>query len=104
MNDRNDSALEGSGRKWKVVYTIVEGRGDKKFWLRVGVGFENRDGSFNIRLDAVPTNGTLHMRDPDPAEQRGGRDAGDYSDGGGNGSGNRRGARNGQAGSLQEVQ
>ena len=31
-------------------------------WTRVGVAFENRDGSFNIELDALPVSGRLQMR------------------------------------------
>ncbi len=34
----------------------------KTFWLKLGVGFLNRDGSHNLYLDALPTNGKLHMR------------------------------------------
>ena len=49
------------------VYSIIErtdSKGEKrKFWLRLGVAFLNRDGSLNIILDALPTNGTLHVRE-----------------------------------------
>jgi len=51
----------------KHVYTIVEGgrEGTKKddYWVRIGVAFENRDGSINVKLNALPVNGTLHIRD-----------------------------------------
>ena len=51
----------------KTVYTIVErGRDAKSYWVKVGVGFVNRDGSINLRLDAVPVNGTLQVRDFEP--------------------------------------
>lgn len=47
-----------------VVYTIVERQRDKrKLWVRIGTAFRNRDGSLNATLDAVPTNGTLHIRE-----------------------------------------
>ena len=69
----NDMQLggEGEGRKWKVVYTIVEAQGrntnpERKYWLRIGIAFVNRDGSLNVRLDAMPVNGTLHIRDQSP--------------------------------------
>jgi hypothetical protein len=48
--------------KTKSVYTIVE-RQQKSRWVRIGIGFVNRDGSINVRLDAVPVNGKLHLRD-----------------------------------------
>src|SRR5947209_102050 len=55
---------EGAGKvPWKVVYTIIErGRG-RRVWLRVGVAFVNRDQSLNVRLDAVPISGQLHIRE-----------------------------------------
>lgn len=47
-----------------VVYTIVERERDgKKFWVRIGAAFRNRDGSLNAYLDAVPVNGTMHIRE-----------------------------------------
>ena len=62
--------MEQQQRKMKVVYTIVD-RGQKSYWVRVGVGFENQDGSLNLKLDAVPTNGTLQVREWEPREDRG---------------------------------
>jgi hypothetical protein len=48
--------------KIKVVYTINE-RGEKSYWTRIGVAYVNRDGSLNVKLDAVPVNGTMQVRD-----------------------------------------
>jgi hypothetical protein len=46
-----------------IVYTIVTRERDgKKFWVRIGSASKNRDGSISAVLDAVPTNGTLHIR------------------------------------------
>jgi hypothetical protein len=51
----------------KDVYTIIEagkeGTRKEDFWVRVGVAFENKDGSLNVKLNALPVNGTLHIRD-----------------------------------------
>ena len=58
-----------NGKTMKVVYTVSE-RNGRSFWTRVGVGFENRDGSLNLRLDAIPTNGTLQVREWDPEKDR----------------------------------
>lgn len=53
----------------KAVYTIIEnGVGKPARWLRIGIAFPNRDGSFNIRLDALPVTATLHVRDFPPRE------------------------------------
>src|SRR5580704_6272895 len=54
--------MSTNGEAMKVVYTVVD-RAGKSYWTRVGVGFVNRDGSLNLRLDAIPTNGTLQVRD-----------------------------------------
>jgi hypothetical protein len=54
-----------------VVYTIVKRERDgRNFWVRIGSAFRNRDGSLSATLDAVPTNGTLHIREQRPFEQR----------------------------------
>lgn len=44
-----------------IAYTIVE-RSDKKYWVRCGAAFQNRDGSLNVRLDALPVNGQIQLR------------------------------------------
>lgn len=54
-----------------VVYTIVRRERDgRSFWVRIGSAFRNRDGSLSAMLDAVPTNGTLHIREARPFEGR----------------------------------
>jgi hypothetical protein len=65
MNELN--AIEGAEPKksYKAVFTVVE-RNGRKFWVRLGTAFPNRDSSWNIYLDASPTNGQLQMRDPEP--------------------------------------
>ncbi len=55
--------------KMKIAYVVTQ-RGTNKYWTRVGVAFVNRDGSFNVKLDAVPVNGEIHVRDYVPREDR----------------------------------
>jgi hypothetical protein len=65
-------------RTRKAVYTIVERPGaDKKFWVRIGTAFTNRDSSLNVHLDASPTNGQLHIRDWEPYDPSRRRSSGD---------------------------
>ncbi len=65
--------------KMKMVYTIVERGANKAHWVRVGVGFVNQDGSINLKLDAIPTNGTLQIREWEPRDERSsGGNAGGY--------------------------
>jgi len=57
----------------KDVYTIIEANGrEKPFWLKVGVAFENRDGSLNVLLNALPVNGKLHIREASENDRQGG--------------------------------
>jgi hypothetical protein len=49
----------------KDVYAIYESRSDgreRSRWVRVGVAFDNRDGSLNVLLDALPLSGRLQIR------------------------------------------
>jgi hypothetical protein len=63
---------EQTSKTMKVVWTVIERGPGKSFWTRVGVGFVNRDGSINLRLDAIPISGTLQVREwQDPQERRG---------------------------------
>lgn len=72
-------AEESSGRGPLVVYTIVARERDgRKFWVRIGTAFRNRDGSLNAILDAVPTNGTLHIRAFRAASEGGARVEGTF--------------------------
>ena len=54
----------------KDVFVIKEqGEGKKAFWTKIGVAFENKDGSWNVILSALPIDGKLHIRDPQEREQ-----------------------------------
>jgi hypothetical protein len=63
--------MEEQTRNMKTVFTVVERGQGKSIWVRVGTGFLNKDGSWNLHLDAVPTNGKLQVRDWEPYERRG---------------------------------
>ena len=79
----------------RVAYTVVERSEGKSYWLRVGTAFENRDGSLNVYLDAIPVNGRLQIREYPPDDASAG--------GGGNGSGDRGGANsNGERGGTRK--
>jgi len=58
------TGTQGQPRKL-AVFTIVEINDDKALWRRVGNAFQNRDGSYNLLLEALPVNGRLHMREQD---------------------------------------
>ena len=57
----------------KDVYAIYETKTEtreRSRWVRVGVAFENRDGSLNVLLDALPLTGRLQIRDRADGEAR----------------------------------
>lgn len=55
--------------KMKYVY-VISGKGERKFWTKIGVAFVNRDGSLNCKLDSLPVDGELHIRDASAREDR----------------------------------
>ena len=65
--------MDNQSKQMKIVFTIAEREG-KSFWTRIGVGFVNADGSINLKLDAIPTNGSMQIRDWEPLPER--RDGG----------------------------
>ncbi len=68
--------MDANGQTMKAVFTVVERGQGKSYWTRVGVGFVNRDGSITLKLDAIPVNGTLQVREWESRED-GSRRAGD---------------------------
>ncbi len=56
---------------FKIVYNITE-RDGRSFWNRIGVAFVNRDGSVNVKLEAVPVNGEMQIRDYVPRDENAG--------------------------------
>lgn len=61
-DDRRGRQDERNDSKMLICYHINE-RGDRSYWTRIGVAFQNRDGSFNVKLECVPVNGELHIRE-----------------------------------------
>jgi hypothetical protein len=61
-----------SSKQLKTVYMINE-RNGKSFWTKIGIGFVNRDGSINLKVEAWPTTGSIQIRDYEPYDAREGR-------------------------------
>jgi hypothetical protein len=64
--------------EYKIVYAVIA-RGAHRHWLRIGLAFVNRDGSLNVRLDAMPLSGQLQIRDA-PGRDEGGASVADVAD------------------------
>lgn len=54
----------------KKVLCPIERKDGKTYWLKVGAAFVNRDGSWNVHLDALPATGKLQIRDLDERDLR----------------------------------
>ena len=58
-----------NGKNMKQLVAAIErGEGEEKktYWTRIGVAFENRDGSWNLRFDYLPARPgetTVQLRD-----------------------------------------
>ena len=60
----------GRSKRFKEVWLVEDRKNSRSVWTRVGAAFENADGSWNIRLSAVPVGGgRLNVRDPLPRER-----------------------------------
>lgn len=56
--------MESFGKKRWNVYTIRRRPGsERNYWVKIGVGFVNGDGSINLYLDAMPLDGKLQLRE-----------------------------------------
>jgi len=62
--------MEKDKPNFKIAYVITN-RNGRNFWNRVGVAFVNSDGSINVRLEAVPVNGEIQIRDYTPRDELG---------------------------------
>ncbi len=57
-------------RRFKEVWLVEDRKNSRSVWTRVGTAFENSDGSWNIRLSALPVGtGRLNVRDPLPRQE-----------------------------------
>jgi hypothetical protein len=62
-------------KKMMQLVAVVERQvGDTKkgYWTKIGVAFENKDGSWNLRFDYLPSrmaDTTIQMRAFDPKEE-----------------------------------
>lgn len=65
-------------KRHKILWVVTErgtGADVKSFWTRVGIAFENRDGSWSLQFDCLPLNGRVQMRDPKARDE----DSGSHS-------------------------
>jgi len=53
----------------RPVFALTE-RGERTYWTKVGIAYENRDRSITCKLDALPVSGTLQIRDEESRNER----------------------------------
>lgn len=54
----------------RPVFAVTE-RDGKSHWTRCGAAFENKDGSVNVFLDALPVSGKLQIREAEDGNSTG---------------------------------
>jgi hypothetical protein len=67
-----------NGKKMMQIVAVIErnsgeGKEKKSFWTRIGVAFENKDGSFNLLFDYLPAdmqNTTIQLREKDAKDTK----------------------------------
>lgn len=64
QDDATHPSEPNLSQRWLAVYVIVKHPGHAAYWMSVGKAFVNRDHSLNVRLDALPIDGQLHIRKP----------------------------------------
>jgi hypothetical protein len=57
-----------TARSWRPVFSLTE-RDGRTFWSRIGVAFDNSDGSVTLNVDAIPISGKLQIRDRDHRDE-----------------------------------
>lgn len=67
--------MNTNAKMMQLVAVTERGEGDQKrgFWTKIGVAFENRDGSWNLRFDYLPTRPdvtTIQMRPFNPKDDK----------------------------------
>lgn len=65
--EREAGASGTSARK--EIFGIVE-RNESSFWTRIGVAFENRDGSWFLKFDYIPIRPEIKLQLREPREPR----------------------------------
>ena len=64
MNDKKMMHIVGAVQR-------IAGDDKKTWWTKIGVAFQNKDGSWNLRFDYLPARlpeTTIQLRDVDPKE------------------------------------
>ena len=59
-------------KKMKHVWMVEDApsaadKTPRSFWTKIGVAYENEDGSWSLQLAAVPVTGRMQIRDATPA-------------------------------------
>ena len=67
------NAAETPAKTRREVFVVNErpsSEGTRSWWTKIGHCYENRDGSWTVRLEALPLTGNLQIRDPQADRER----------------------------------
>ncbi|MBO6936135.1 MAG: hypothetical protein JJ863_14230 [Deltaproteobacteria bacterium] len=59
---RAETTPRSGNANWRPVYGVVE-RDGRTYWPRIGIAFDNADGSVTVKLNAIPVGGKLQIQD-----------------------------------------
>lgn len=65
----NAAKSSADRRERKEVFALNE-RNGHTYWIKIGMAFENVDGSMNLLMDALPVSGKMQIRAYDEARAR----------------------------------
>lgn len=70
MSDTQNSEATNSNAPSHIAYQVRDGKANNKgFWTRIGVAWTSRDEKgFVIQLNAVPLDGKIILRLPEPRD------------------------------------
>ena len=57
------TAMQMQEKRMFKVISFVERKDKTTYWMKIGTGFPNRDGSINLYLDAMPIHPKLQLRE-----------------------------------------
>ena len=71
--ENEQQSVSGSKKPWGA-FNVVQ-KGEKSYWNRIGTAYRNKDGSYNIYMDALPRDGKVQIREIKDEDRRSDRGA-----------------------------
>ena len=70
MSNTNETATSSKAPSHHV-YQVRDREGQAGIWTRIGAAWPQKDGKgFNVQLDAIPLDGRITLRVPEPKDKQ----------------------------------